>query len=160
MLVKTLEIAVIIGAHPALYLAAATKMPDNVDEYEVAGSSMGGSVKLVRGITVDVDLPAEGEYILEGKILAGVREPEWPFGEYTGYATSRSTNNVFSVTGIASRQEPIFLELIPGFSTEHRLFEPGYQGSLIVAETEGTNPWRQGFKFTPGTDVIFTPTFL
>ncbi|MDN5343901.1 MAG: hypothetical protein PWQ18_12 [Clostridia bacterium] len=118
---RDLEIAVIIGAHPALYLAAATKIPDSVDDYEVAGSLLGSPVRLVRGVATGLEVPAEAEYILEGKILAGVREPEGPFGEYTGYATSRSTNNIFAVTAITSRQEPVFLELIPGFSTEHIL---------------------------------------
>ena len=66
-------------------------------------------------------MPAFAEYVLEGKILANVNEPEGPFGEYTGYSTSRSTNNVFQVTAVTHRTAPIYQDLVPGFAWEHLL---------------------------------------
>jgi 2,5-furandicarboxylate decarboxylase 1 len=66
-------------------------------------------------------VPAEAEIVLEGELLAGVHEEEGPFGEYTGYSTSRSTKNVFVVKAITRRQKPIYLDIIPGYSNEHLL---------------------------------------
>jgi UbiD family decarboxylase len=118
---RNLEVAVVIGAHPAVYLAAGAKVAMEVDEYDLAGALLGQPVDLVRCRTIDVEVPAEAEIVLEGEILANVHEPEGPFGEYTGYSTSRSTQNVFMVKAITRRQKPIYLDLIPGYSTEHLL---------------------------------------
>jgi 2,5-furandicarboxylate decarboxylase 1 len=118
---RNLEVAVVIGAHPAVYLAAGAKVAMEVDEYDLAGALLGQPVDLVRCRTIDVEVPAEAEIVLEGEILANVHEPEGPFGEYTGYSTSRSTQNVFMVKVITRRQKPIYLDLIPGYSTEHLL---------------------------------------
>lgn len=118
---RPLEVAVVIGAHPAIYLAAGAKVAMEVDELDLAGGLLGQPVELVRCRTIDVEVPAEAEIVLEGEILAGAREPEGPFGEYTGYSTSRSTQNVFVVKAITRRARPIYLDLIPGYSSEHLL---------------------------------------
>jgi len=118
---KNLEVAVVIGAHPAVYLAAGAKVAMEVDEYDLAGALLGQPVDLVRCRTIDVEVPAEAEIVLEGEILANVHEAEGPFGEYTGYSTSRSTQNVFVVKAITRRAKPLYLDLIPGYSTEHLL---------------------------------------
>jgi UbiD family decarboxylase len=59
--------------------------------------------------------------VIEGELLAGQYEDEGPYGEYTGYSTSRSTRHVFSVKAITHRARPIFLDIIPGYSMEHLL---------------------------------------
>ena len=118
---ENLEVAVVIGAHPAIYLAAGAKVAMEVDEYDLAGALLGQPVDLVRCRTIDVEVPAEAEIVLEGEILANVHEAEGPFGEYTGYSTSRSTQNVFVVKAITRRAKPLYLDLIPGYSTEHLL---------------------------------------
>lgn len=118
---KNLEVAVVIGAHPAIYLAAGAKVAMEVDEYDLAGALLGGPVELVRCRTIDVEVPADAEIVLEGELLAGTHEAEGPFGEYTGYSTSRSTENVFVVKAITRRHKPIYLDLIPGYSMEHLL---------------------------------------
>jgi UbiD family decarboxylase len=118
---RNLEVAVVIGAHPAVYLAAGAKVAMEVDEYDLAGALLGQPVDLVRCRTIDVEVPAEAEIVLEGEILANVHEAEGPFGEYTGYSTSRSTQNVFVVKAITRRAKPLYLDLIPGYSTEHLL---------------------------------------
>ena len=116
---QALEVAVIIGAHPAVLLAASAKLGIDVDEYEIAGSILGEALELVNGETVDVEYPATAEIVLEGKVLPGVREPEGPFAEYTGYSTSRSTQNVLEITAICHRKKPIYLSIIPGPSSDH-----------------------------------------
>lgn len=116
-----LEIAVMIGNHPAYYVTGASKIPPAQDDYSWAAAYMGQRAKAAQGKTVDIPVPAFAEYILEGRILADSYEDEGPFGEYTGYSTSRSTRNVFEVTAITHRREPIWQDLVPGFAWEHLL---------------------------------------
>jgi UbiD family decarboxylase len=118
---RSLEVAVVIGVHPAINLAAGAKVAMEVDEFDVAGALLGRPVELVRCKTIDVEVPAQAEYVLEGEILADVHDDEGPYGEYTGYSTDRSTRNVFVVKAITSRRQPIFHDIIPGYSAEHLL---------------------------------------
>jgi 2,5-furandicarboxylate decarboxylase 1 len=118
---RNLEVAIVIGVHPAINLAAGAKVAMEVDEFDVAGALLGRPVELVKCQTIDVEVPAEAEFVLEGEILADVHEDEGPYGEYTGYSTDRSTRNVFVVKAITSRNKPIFHDIIPGYSAEHLL---------------------------------------
>lgn len=118
---RNLEVAVVIGVHPAINLAAAAKVAKEVDEFDVAGALLGRPIDLVKCRTIDVEVPAEAEFVLEGEILAGTNEDEGPYGEYTGYSTDRSTRNVFVVKAITCRTRPIFHDIIPGYSAEHLL---------------------------------------
>lgn len=118
---KDLEIAVVIGCHPAYYITGASKIPANQDDYSWAGAYMNQTPVVVRAESVDLMVPAYAEYVLEGRILCGVFEDEGPFGEYTGYSTARSTRNVFEVTAITRRVDAIYQDLVPGYSWEHLL---------------------------------------
>lgn len=118
---ENLEVAVVIGCHPAIYIAAAAKVAMEVDEFDIAGALMGEPVALTKCKTIDVEVPADAEYVVEGEILAGTHEDEGPYGEYTGYSTDRSTRNVFHVKAITRKKNPIFLDIIPGYSAEHLL---------------------------------------
>lgn len=118
---KNLEVAVVIGAHPAVYLAAAAKVAPDVDEYDIAGSLLGAPLELVKCRTIDVEVPAEAEIVLEGELLGNEFEDEGPVAEYTGYASGRSTRNVFVIKAITRRAKPIYLDIISGASSEHLL---------------------------------------
>ena len=118
---RNLEVAVVIGAHPAVYLAAAAKVGMDIDEYEIAGSILGAPLELVKCQTIDVEVPAHAEMVIEGELLSKDHEDEGPYGEYTGYASGRSTRNVFVVKAITRRSKPIYLDIINGFSAEHTL---------------------------------------
>ncbi len=118
---QNLEVAVVIGCHPAIYIAAAAKVAMDVDELAIAGALLGAPVEMVKCKTIDVEVPADAEYVVEGEILGGVHEDEGPYGEYTGYSTYRSTRNVFVVKAITHKSKPIFLDIIPGYSAEHLL---------------------------------------
>jgi 2,5-furandicarboxylate decarboxylase 1 len=118
---RNLEVAVVIGCDPAIYLAGAAKVAMEVDEFALAGALLKRPVELVKCKTIDVEVPADAEYVLEGEILGGVQEDEGPFGEYTGYSTYRSTRNVFVVKAITRKAKPIFLDIVPGLSNEHLL---------------------------------------
>lgn len=116
---KDLAVAVVIGAHPAVMLAAAAKMAIEEDEYDLAGALIGRPLEVCQARTVNVDVPATAEIVIEGRFLATERGPEGPFGEFTGYASQRSSNNVFEVSAITMRHNPIFVDIIPGNSSEH-----------------------------------------
>jgi UbiD family decarboxylase len=116
---KDLEVAVVIGAHPAVMLAGAAKLGIDQDEYDLAGALLGQPLRICHCRTVDVMVPADAEIVIEGRLLAGVDETEGPFGEYTGYVTGRSTHNVLEVTAITMRRDAIFVDIVPGNSTEH-----------------------------------------
>lgn len=118
---SSLEVAVVIGAHPALYLAASAKVGMDVDELDIAGCLLGHPVDLVKCQTVDIEVPAHAEIVLEGEILTNREEPEGPFGEYTGYSTGRSTRNVLLVKAITRRSNALYQDLVPGNSSEHLL---------------------------------------
>jgi len=116
---KNLEVAVVIGAPPAVYLAASAKVAMTVDEYDLAGSFLGKPVDLVKCMSVDLEVPAESEIVLEGEILANEHEDEGPAAEYTGYSSRRSTRNVFVMKTMTRRRKPVYLDLTPGLSAEH-----------------------------------------
>ncbi|MBK6632712.1 MAG: UbiD family decarboxylase [Betaproteobacteria bacterium] len=110
---KPLEIAVALGVDPALFLASVVKTgPLGPDKMDIAGSLRGAPVELARALTVDVEVPARAEVIIEGHVLPGVREPEGPFGENTGaYFTNESP--VIEVTAVTHRKDYIFPALCP-----------------------------------------------
>jgi UbiD family decarboxylase len=116
---RDLEVAVVVGAHPAVMLAGAAKLGIGEDEYDLAGALLGQPLPLCRCRTVDVLVPAHAEIVIEGRLLAGIHETEGPFGEYTGYVTGRSTHNVLEVTAITLRRDAIFVDIVPGNSAEH-----------------------------------------
>jgi 2,5-furandicarboxylate decarboxylase 1 len=118
---RNLEVAIVIGVHPAINVAAAAKVAMEIDEFEIAGALLGQPIELVKCKTIDVEVPAQAEIVIEGEILAGQHEEEGPYGEYTGYSTFRSTKNVFVVKAITHRAAPIFHDIIPGYSMEHLL---------------------------------------
>ena len=114
---EPMEIAVIIGAHPSLYLAAAAKI---TDEYHKAGALQGEPVELVNCETVDIPVPAQAEIVLEGRIELD-EEDEGPFTEYTGYISGRSTRNLFKVSAVTMRKDAYFVAVAPSNSAEHLL---------------------------------------
>jgi 2,5-furandicarboxylate decarboxylase 1 len=116
---EPLEVAVAIGVHPAINIAAATRLPIGDDELELAGALLGEPVAVVPAETVDLMVPAQAELVLEGVIEPNVREDEGPFGEYTGYSTDRSTRHVFTVRAVTHRQNLVFHDIVPGASSEH-----------------------------------------
>ena len=117
---RNLEVAIVIGADPTVLLAAGTRfVPLGLDEYEIAGALLEKPLDLVKGETIDLEVPAGAELVIEGEILAHVREDEGPFGEYTGYASGRSTRNVLKVKAITHRKDAYYEDLISGNSYEH-----------------------------------------
>lgn len=116
---KPLEVAIVIGSHPAISVAAATRLPLGEDELELAAGLLNEPIDVVPAETVDLMVPADAEMIIEGIIKPNVKEDEGPFGEYTGYASPRSTRNVVQVKAVTHRRDMIFHDIVPGASSEH-----------------------------------------
>jgi len=114
---RPMDVSIIVGAHPAIYLAAAAKI---VDEYSTAGSLMGKPVRLVKSETNDLPVPAEADVVLEGRILLE-EEDEGPFTEYTGYLSGRSTRNLIEVDAMTMRRDAVYFTIMPSNSDEHLL---------------------------------------
>lgn len=108
---EDLEFAVALGHHPAVCHGSQARGPLEMDEFAVMGGLLGEPLELVRGETVDLGVPARAEIVIEGRILAGVREVEGPFGEFTWHYGPARPNPVFRVTAITHRRDAIFLDL-------------------------------------------------
>jgi 2,5-furandicarboxylate decarboxylase 1 len=105
---ERLPIAIVVGAHPADFLAALAVTPP-MDELAVAGALRGAAVPVVKCATIDVRVPADAEYVLEGYLdERGLVEAEGPYGEYIGYYGVMKRNPVFHLTAITSRRDALF----------------------------------------------------
>ncbi|MEL7565836.1 MAG: UbiD family decarboxylase [Dehalobacterium sp.] len=111
---KNLEAAIVIGAPPGLMFSAASKIPYNRCEMEFAGSLADEPMKVIKCVTIDVDVPADAEFVIEGEVLANVREDEGPFGEFTDSYVPVMKNHVFHVKAITYRKNPIYHEIYAG----------------------------------------------
>ena len=110
---KPLEVAIALGVDPAMLLASIVKTgPLGPDKMEVAGSLRGAPVELARALSVDLEIPARAEVIIEGRVLPGLREPEGPFGENTG-AYFSNESPVIEVSAVSHRRDFIFPALVP-----------------------------------------------
>ena len=135
-----LEIAVVIGTHPAYYIAGASKIPLSQDDYNWAGAYLGETPIVTQAKTVDLLIPAFAEYVLEGRILKDTFEDEGPFGEYTGYSTSRSTRNVFEVSAVTHRKDAIYQDLVPGYAWEHLLLSQFTKEVILLEKLQREIP--------------------
>lgn len=112
-------IAVFIGHHPMYYMGAATSGPYGMDELEVVGGLLGEPVRVVPCETVDLEVPADAEIVLEGYILPGVREPEGPFAEFQDYYLGGLGNNpVVEYQCVTMRHDAIFKAVQNGSEVE------------------------------------------
>ncbi len=111
---RRLEVACAIGADPALVFAAAAPLPDDVDEMLLAGFVRREPVAMVKGVTVDVEVPATAEIVLEGYVDPQERRREGPFGDHTGYYSLPDEYPVFHLTCITRRRDPIYQTTIVG----------------------------------------------
>jgi len=109
---KPLEVAVVVGTVPAVSYAATQKVPPHVDELALAGGLMGAPVELIKCRTVDLEVPATAEIVLEGIIPTNYMEEEGPFGESMGYVDPRTLSTVFELTCITHRKNPIWVSII------------------------------------------------
>jgi len=117
---RDLEVAISIGLHPAILLAAASSPPFGVSEYAVANRLLRGSLKLIKCMEVEAYAPAEAELVIEGKISFEKKVKEGPFVDITGTYDIQRIQPVVEVISIMHRRDYIYQALLPG-GPEHRL---------------------------------------
>src|SRR5687768_185652 len=111
---KRMPVAVALGPDPALAYAATAPMPEGLDELMLAGFLRRERVELVKCVTIDLEVPANAQIILEGYVDPGERRREGPFGDHTGFYSHPDDYPVFHVTCITHRKRPIYLTTVVG----------------------------------------------
>ena len=109
-----MEVAVSIGSDPATTFSAIVPAPPDIEEYLIAGFLRGKPVEIVKCETVDLEVPANAEIVLEGYVELGELRTEGPFGDHTGFYTMQDEYPVFHITCITHRKDPIYAATIVG----------------------------------------------
>ena len=105
---KPLEVAVALGCDPAVLYSSTAPLPDDVDEMMFAGFLRGSPVELVKCKTIDLEVPANAEIVLEGYVNPSERRAEGPFGDHTGYYSLKDEYPVFHIKAITRRKNPVY----------------------------------------------------
>lgn len=111
---KKIEVAVVIGADPATVFSAVAPVPEGMDKFLFSGITRKKGVKLLKCRTVDLEVPANAEIVLEGYVDPNDMRSEGPFGDHTGYYTPAELFPTFTLTGIMRRRHPIYLTTVVG----------------------------------------------
>ena len=111
---RRLEVAVAIGSDPAVMYSSTAPLPEDIDEMLFAGFLRNASVALVKCETVDLEVPANSEIVLEGYCEPEERRTEGPFGDHTGYYSLADEYPVFHITCITHRKDAIYPATIVG----------------------------------------------
>jgi 4-hydroxy-3-polyprenylbenzoate decarboxylase len=133
---EKMPVAIVLGCPPMVAFTGPQKLKVGVDELTVAGALAGGPIHVVRAKTVDLEVPAEAEIVIEGLVDTEYLEPEGPFGESHGYVALEEYNFSMQVTAITRRRDPIIPSIIsqvtPSESSviKRVAYEPMYLGHL------------------------------
>jgi 4-hydroxy-3-polyprenylbenzoate decarboxylase len=111
---KKMEVAVAIGADPITCFSGTLPLPPGLDEMMFSGFLRESPVEMVRCRTVELEVPASAEIVLEGYVTPGELRREGPFGDHTGYYSLADDYPVFHLTGMTHRKNPIYLTTIVG----------------------------------------------
>jgi UbiD family decarboxylase len=146
---RSLPVAITLGTHPLHYMGSMVwAYPPQVRKFEIIGGLFGEPYRLARTGLDGVEVPAGAEMVIEGEILAGVHEPEGPFSEFTGYASFRSTQNVFVAKRIRMRRDAMYHSVVSGMSQDHILV------SCVTREGEILNALRRNM---PNVQAVHVP---
>ncbi len=146
---QPLSAAVTLGIHPLHYMGSMVyAYPPHIRKYEIIGGLFGAPYRLAKCGVGDLDVPASAEIVIEGEILPNLKEPEGPFSEFTGYASYRSTQNVFVAHRIRMRRDAMFHSVVSGMSKDHILI------SCITREGEILNTLKRNL---PNVIAVHVP---
>ena len=121
------EVAIVIGADPATVFSAVAPVPEGLDKFLFAGITRKKGIELVKCRTIEVEVPATAEIVLEGYVDPSELNVEGPFGDHTGYYTPPEPFPTFTLTGIMMRKNPIYLTTVVG----KPILEDAYIGKVI-----------------------------
>ncbi len=148
---QPLEAALLIGVSPEVFLAACASVPTDWNELELAAGIADRPIETYRGRSVDLDIPASTEIVIEGRFVPNERRNEGPFGEFLGYYVPAGDNHVFEVREVYWRKDPIFHSLLCG-SPEDR---------LVLEAVNAAKTYRHLNTILPGiVDVSCSPAFM
>ncbi|MFQ5541350.1 MAG: UbiD family decarboxylase [Candidatus Binatia bacterium] len=148
---KGLEVATAVGVDPTIIIGSQAKVPYGVDEFEVAGGLRGAPVKLTRCETIDVEVPAFSEVVIEGVTIPGERVSDGPYGEYPGTYSETKQSPVVKVTAVTMREKPIYQTALAGMpvTDNHTLIECA-NSALVYREVKKIVPEVKAVSVTPG----------
>jgi len=150
---EAMPVAIFIGHHPLYYAAAATTAACGVDEFEIAGGFLGEPARLVKCETVDLEVPADAEIVLEGHIPPYFREQEGPFSEFQDYyVTGTGRNPIVEYQFMTRRHDAIFKSLQNGSEMEGCVFHKVPMSAAILRRlrTVGGGPHIHNVISLPG----------
>lgn len=124
---QPLEVAVSVGADPALLLSAVAPLPEGIDELAFAGFLRGAPTRLARGRALAMPVPADAEFVIEGIVPPRERREEGPFGDHFGHYSHAAPFPVFHVRSITSRARPIYQASVVGKPPQ----EDKYMGEAV-----------------------------
>ena len=148
---ERMEVAVALGGDPATIWAGSAPLPPDLDEYLLAGFIREEGIELVKCRTVDLEVPAHAEIVLEGYVDPSESRPEGPFGDHTGYYSPAEDYPVFHVTAMTRRRDPIYPTTMVGRpptedyffgKATERLFLPAIQ--MVLPELVDINMPAEG----------------
>lgn len=146
---QSLPAAITLGIHPLHYMGSMVfAYPPHVRKFEIIGGLFGEPYRLAKTGVQDLEVPAGAEIVIEGEILANVHEPEGPFSEFTGYASYRSTQNVFVAHRVRQRRDAMYHSVASGMSQDHILV------SCVTREGEILNTLRRNL---PNVIAVHVP---
>ena len=124
---EKIPVAIIIGGEPATIFSSIAPVPEGLDKYLFAGITRKEGIKIVKCKTIDLDVPANAEIVLEGYVDPEDTRDEGPFGDHTGYYTPVEPFPTFTLTGIMRRKDPIYVTTVVG----KPVLEDAYIGKAI-----------------------------
>ena len=148
-----LEIAVAIGNHAAVLLGSQMYVELGADEFDIAGGLLGCAVELVKCRTVDLEVPAHAEIILEGRLLPGELIDEGTVSEFPGFYVNYGAGLAVEISCVSHRTDAIFQAILPGYAIEHCLLGAIAIGTTLTRDLQRlipavqrvfVNRWRHG----------------
>lgn len=159
---KKTEVAIVVGAPPHVTMGGIANAPHSVDKYSIASGLVGSPLELVDCETIDVQVPAHAELVIEGVIDPDRMVPEAPFGEFPGCYSGERRTPVVDITGIMRREDAMYHTVLTGFPpTENNYMNwvprsatikqdaeravPGVKQAMVKCGTSGGNGMYEAF---------------
>jgi UbiD family decarboxylase len=143
---RPMEVAMVIGANPLMVFSGAFVAPYGQDEFAIAGGLLGEPVRMVKCETIDMEVPADAELVLEGELRPGEMTEEGPFGEVTGGYAQEGQTPLFRIKAITHRKNPIFYAMQCGL--------PPSDAHSIVCTTIEMKLWEHLKGVAGGIDLL------
>lgn len=145
-----LEVAIVIGNHPAVMIASQMYVELGDDEFSIAGALLGEPLRLVKCKTVDLEVPAEAEIVIEGIMKPDVLIEEGAVSEFPGFYVRYGPGTAVDATCVTQRLDPIFQVILPGYASEHCLLGGVAIGATVCRSLRQTIPAVRRVHVTEG----------